>query len=53
MPAGAAGEEAHKMLGEGFHAAKIRVGRPDAREDLAGGRAGRKTVGDRITLMGE
>jgi L-alanine-DL-glutamate epimerase-like enolase superfamily enzyme len=31
MPAGAAVEEAHKLLAEGFQAAKIRVGRPDAR----------------------
>ena len=28
MPAGAAVDEAHKLLAEGFHAAKIRVGRP-------------------------
>nr|WP_246562644.1 enolase C-terminal domain-like protein [Bradyrhizobium liaoningense] len=51
MPAGAAAEEAHKLLAEGFQAAKIRVGRPDAREDLAVVRAVRKAVGDQVTLM--
>ncbi len=51
MPAGAAVEEAHKLLAEGFHAAKIRVGRPEARDDLAVVRAVRKAVGDDVTLM--
>ncbi|MBR0790401.1 mandelate racemase [Bradyrhizobium manausense] len=51
MPAGAAVEEAHKLLAEGFHAAKIRLGRPDARDDLAVVRAVRKAVGDEVTLM--
>jgi mandelate racemase len=51
MPAGAAVDEAHELLAEGFHAAKIRVGRPDAREDLNVVRAVRKAVGDRVTLM--
>lgn len=51
MLAGAAVEEAHKLLAEGFYAAKIRVGRPDAREDLAVVRAVRKAVGDEVTLM--
>jgi mandelate racemase len=50
MPA-AAVDEAHRLLAEGFHAAKIRVGRPDAREDLAVVRAVRKAVGDDVTLM--
>ncbi len=51
MPAGAAVDEAHKLLAEGFHAAKIRVGRADAREDLNVVRAVRKAVGDGVTLM--
>lgn len=51
MPTGAAVEEAQKLLAEGFHAAKIRVGRPDAREDLNVVRAVRKAVGDDVTLM--
>lgn len=50
LPA-AAVEEAHKLLAEGFHAVKIRVGRPDARDDLAVVRAVRKAVGDDVTLM--
>ena len=51
MPDGAAVEEAHKLLAEGFQAAKIRVGRPEARDDLAVVRAVRKAVGDDVTLM--
>ncbi len=51
MPAGAAVEEAHRLLAEGFHAVKIRVGRPDASEDLKVVRAVRKAVGDAVTLM--
>jgi mandelate racemase len=51
MPAAAAADEAQKLLAEGFEAVKIRVGRPDAREDLDAVRAVRKAVGDRVTLM--
>jgi mandelate racemase len=51
MPAGAAVEEAQKLLAEGFDAVKIRVGRPDAKADLEVVRAIRKAVGDRVTLM--
>lgn len=51
MPAGPAVDEAHKLLAEGFRAAKIRVGRPDARDDLKVVRAVRKAVGDEVTLM--
>lgn len=51
MPAAVAVDEAQKLLAEGFHAAKIRVGRPDAREDLNVVRAVRKAVGDGVTLM--
>ncbi|MBI5264747.1 MAG: mandelate racemase [Bradyrhizobium sp.] len=51
MPAGAAVEEAHRLLAEGFDAVKIRVGRPDADEDLKAVRAVRKAVGDGVTLM--
>jgi mandelate racemase len=51
MPAAAAVDEAHKLLAEGFSAAKIRLGRPDAREDLDVVRAVRKAVGDGVTLM--
>ena len=51
MPAEAAADEAQKLLAEGFSAVKIRVGRPDAQEDLAVVRAVRKAVGDPVTLM--
>ncbi len=51
MPVDKVGDEALKLLGEGFHAAKIRVGRPDADEDLKAVRAVRKAVGDDVTLM--
>lgn len=51
IPAGPAVDEAHKLLAEGFRAAKIRVGRPDARDDLKVVRAVRKAVGDDVTLM--
>ena len=51
MSVGAAEDDAHRLLAEGFQAAKIRVGRPDAREDLAVVRAIRKAVGDNVTLM--
>ncbi|HZV20194.1 MAG TPA: enolase C-terminal domain-like protein [Hyphomicrobiales bacterium] len=51
MPVGAVVEEAHKLLAEGFLALKIRLGRPDASEDLNVVRAVRKAVGDGVTLM--
>jgi mandelate racemase len=51
MPAAAAADEAHKLIAEGFKAAKIRVGRADARDDLEVVRAVRKAVGDHVTLM--
>ena len=45
------GDEAVRLLDEGFRAVKIRVGRPDASEDLKAVRAVRKAVGDAVTLM--
>lgn len=51
MPAAAAADEALKLLSEGFGAAKIRLGRPDANDDLKTVRAVRKAVGDGVTLM--
>jgi mandelate racemase len=51
MPAGKVADEAKKLLEEGFHAAKIRLGRPDANEDLETVRAVRKAVGHSVTLM--
>jgi len=51
MKAEAAADEALKLLGEDFFAVKIRVGRPDANDDLKTVRAVRKAVGDGVTLM--
>ena len=51
MPPAAAADEALKLLGEGFNAVKIRVGRPEAADDLETVRAVRKAVGDAVTLM--
>jgi mandelate racemase len=51
MPAEAAADEALKLLGEGFTAVKIRVGRPEAADDLKAVRAVRKAAGDSVTLM--
>lgn len=51
MKAEAAADEALKLLSEGFGAAKIRLGRPDANDDLKTVRAVRKAVGDGVTLM--
>jgi mandelate racemase len=51
MPPAAAADEALKLLAEGFGALKIRVGRPEASDDLAVVRAVRNAVGDAVTLM--
>jgi mandelate racemase len=51
MPVDKVADEALKLLSEGFHAAKIRVGRPDARDDLKAVRAVRKAVGGDVALM--
>ena len=44
-------KEADGLIAEGFSALKIRVGRPNAKDDIAAVRAVRKTVGDDVTLM--
>lgn len=51
MPAEAVADEALKLLDEGFTAVKIRVGRPEAGDDLKVVRAVRKAAGDSATLM--
>jgi mandelate racemase len=51
MPSDAAANEAIKLIAEGFQAAKIRLGRSDANDDLKTVRAVRKAVGDNVTLM--
>jgi mandelate racemase len=43
--------EAQALLAEGFGAVKLRLGRPQARDDLAALRAVRKAIGPEATLM--
>ena len=43
--------EAGQLLDEGFDAVKLRLGRPEAADDLAAVRAVKKSVGPKVTLM--
>lgn len=51
MPVDKVGDEAARLVGEGFRAVKIRLGRSDANDDLKAVRAVRKAVGDEVSLM--
>src|SRR5256885_13312355 len=44
-------KEAAELLEEGFGAVKLRLGRPDAREDLQALREVRKAIGPNVILM--
>ena len=44
-------KEALELVGEGFDAIKLRLGRAQAREDLEALRAVKKAIGPRVTLM--
>jgi mandelate racemase len=44
-------KEAVELVEEGFSAIKLRLGRPDAREDLAAIRAVKKEIGPEVLLM--
>ena len=44
-------KEAGELVAEGFTAVKLRLGRPDARDDLAAVRAVKKEIGSDIILM--
>jgi mandelate racemase len=44
-------KEAVELVDEGFRAIKLRLGRPDAAQDLAALRAVKKAVGPAVTLM--
>ena len=44
-------DEAEALLGEGFSAVKLRLGRGDLAQDLAAVRAVKQRIGDRATLM--
>jgi len=52
-PPDALGAEAQALLEPGFDALKVRLGRPDAAEDLAAVRAVRAAVPDGTTLMAD
>jgi mandelate racemase len=49
----AAAEEVHALLGEGFHAAKVRLGRAERKEDLAVVRSVRKAMPADAILMSD
>jgi len=51
QPVEALAHEAEELLGEGFGAIKLRVGRDDFAQDLAAVRAVRKRIGDTAILM--
>jgi mandelate racemase len=51
MPLKALVKEAVELVGEGFQAVKLRLGRPEARDDLEAVRAVKKAIGPRVTLM--
>jgi mandelate racemase len=51
MPPKALAKEAEELVAEGFRAVKLRLGRPEAAEDLAALRAVKKAIGPAITLM--
>ena len=44
-------KEAAELVGEGFRAVKLRMGRPEARQDLQMLRAVKKEIGPDVTLM--
>ncbi len=51
MPLKALVREATELVGEGFSAVKLRLGRPEAADDLEAIRAVKKAIGTKVTLM--
>jgi mandelate racemase len=51
MPLKALAKEAAELVDEGFSAVKLRLGRPQARDDLGALRAVKKAIGPGVTLM--
>jgi mandelate racemase len=51
MALGKLESEAVELVEEGFRAVKLRLGRPDARDDLEALRAVKKIIGPEVTLM--
>jgi mandelate racemase len=43
--------QARQLVDEGFEAVKLRLGRPDAEDDMAAMRAVQKAIGPKVTLM--
>ena len=53
MPVGALADNAEALVKEGFGAVKLRLGRPNAADDVAAVRAVRKAVGNDVVLMAD
>ena len=53
LPLPALAKEAVELVGEGFRAVKLRLGRPRAEDDIAALRAVKKEIGTDITLMAD
>jgi mandelate racemase len=51
MPLKALVREAIELVGEGFSAVKLRLGRPEAADDIEALRAVKKAIGAKVTLM--
>ncbi len=51
MPPESLAAEAEALVKEGFAAVKVRLGRPEARDDLAAVRAVKQAIGPDVTLM--
>jgi mandelate racemase len=51
MPLKALAREAAALVNEGFAAVKLRLGRPDAKDDIAAVRTVKKAIGPNVTLM--
>ena len=51
MPLPALAKQAEALVNEGFSAVKLRLGRPDAKDDIAALRAVKKTIGPKVALM--
>ena len=51
MPFSSLAKEAQELVDEGFHAVKLRLGRPESKDDLEALRVVKKAIGPDITLM--
>ena len=51
MPFSSLAKEAEELVGEGFHAVKLRLGRPEAKDDLEALRTVQKAIGPGVALM--